>query len=109
MNHRKRTAVPGLGAAAGVPGDVELVPLGIDGRAVRAAEGAADFLLVEGVQAGDHLPLPCFHVVLHDRGAVLLAAAMSAGNVVEVASAGIGIERGNVGVRAHGGGSELLN
>src|SRR5688572_22651115 len=40
VNHRQRAAIPGrAAAAAGVPGDVELFALFIDGGAVGAAQG----------------------------------------------------------------------
>src|SRR3954471_22312993 len=84
VDDRQGTAIPGPAAgAAGVPGDVDAVPLRADGGAVRPLQRAAVAVLVEGVQEGDDLLRPRLHVELHQGAAVLLAAAVCPGVVIE--------------------------
>src|SRR5690606_37739797 len=77
VNHRQATRVPGLRAATDVPGDIQLVASRIDGRGIGSLQRAAVLLLVERMQESDDLFLIGYHVVLHDRRAIAITAAMS--------------------------------
>src|SRR5436190_11445617 len=109
MDDGQRATVPGPASSVDVPGDVELVARGIDGAAVSAPRRAAVLLLIEGVQKSQDLFLPCAGVVLDDGRAVRIAAAVSTGDVVEVTTARIGVERGDVLLSPHGGGPQLFH
>src|SRR5687767_11430273 len=101
--------VPGFGAAAGVPGDKELVAGGGDGEAVGALEGEVVFFLIEGVEEGEDFFLVGLGVVLDDGRAVAVAGAVGAGDVVEVAAGGVGVDGGDVGLGGDGDGAEFFD
>src|SRR4051812_2848496 len=103
------TGVPRLGAARDVPVDVELVARRIDCGAEGALQRAAELLPIVVGQKRDHLPALRPRVELHDGAIIELAPAVRARDVIDVAARRVGIDGGDVSLRAHRGRAERLD
>src|SRR5690606_32164357 len=111
MNDGERAGFPEprLPFPHAVPRDVERRPIVIESHAEGPVGSVAVLLEKIGVEESQDFWSASLDVELDDRAAVARAAAMRAGDVIEIATRGIDLDRGDVLLRADGSAPELLD